>query len=112
MYRYGAMKVQLGYAERSHRWLDFVPLGVLGVSAAAAVALRRPWLALAIVPFSVAESAFVIAVKRPRPVIAALTVPSWLTKNVAWSAGVVAGFARLAAQPKVRRRLRATRLPA
>jgi cellulose synthase/poly-beta-1,6-N-acetylglucosamine synthase-like glycosyltransferase len=109
MYRYGAMKVQLGYAERSHRWLDFVPLGVIGISAAAAVGLRRPWLALALLPFSIAESVFVVALKRPRPEIAALTVPSWLTKNVAWSAGVVVGFARLAAQPDTRRRLRATR---
>jgi len=109
MYRYGAMKFQLGYAERSHRWLDFVPLGVIAMSLAAAVGFRRPWLALAIVPFSMAESAFVVAVKRPRPVIAALTVPSWLTKNVAWSAGVAAGTARLAADGNLRRRLRATR---
>ena len=34
MYRYGAMKFQLGYAERSHRWLDFVPLGVMALSSA------------------------------------------------------------------------------
>jgi cellulose synthase/poly-beta-1,6-N-acetylglucosamine synthase-like glycosyltransferase len=109
MYRYGAMKVQLGYAERSHRWLDFVPLGVMAVSSAAAIGFRRPWVALAIVPFSVAEAAFVVALKRPRPTIAALTVPSWLTKNVAWSAGVAAEAARLAAQPDTRRRLRASR---
>ncbi len=109
MYRYGAMKVHFGYAERSHRWLDFVPLGVMATSVAAAVGFRRPWLALAIVPFSVVEATYVVAVKRPRPVIAALTVPSWLTKNVAWSLGVVAGAARLAAEPHTRRRLRATR---
>jgi cellulose synthase/poly-beta-1,6-N-acetylglucosamine synthase-like glycosyltransferase len=109
MYRYGSMKVRLGYAERSHRWLDFVPLGVMAASSAAAVGLRRPWLALAILPFSVAEAGYVVAVKRPRPAIAALTVPSWLTKNLAWSAGVVAGAAGLAAQPDLRRRLRSTR---
>lgn len=109
MYRYGAMKTRLGYAERSHRWLDFVPLGVMALSAAAAIGLRRPWLALAIVPFSVAEAAFVVVVKRPRPAIAALTVPSWLTKNVAWSAGVAAEAGRLAAGPTMRGRLRATR---
>lgn len=109
MYRYGAMKVRLGYAERSHRWLDFVPLGVMAASATAAVGLRRPWLSLAIVPFSLAEAVYVVAVKRPRPVIAALTVPSWLVKNVAWSAGVTAEAASLAAKADKRRRLRATR---
>lgn len=109
MYRYGAMKFQLGYAERSHRWLDFVPLGVMAASSAAAIGFRRPWLTLAIVPFSMAEAAFVVTVKRPRPVIAALTVPSWLTKNVAWSAGVVAGALRLVAEPENRRRLRSSR---
>jgi glycosyltransferase involved in cell wall biosynthesis len=109
MYRYGAMKLQLGYAERSHRWLDFVPLAVIAVSSAAAIGFRRPWFALAVVPFSLAESAFVVAVKKPRPVIAALTVPSWLTKNVAWSAGVAAEAGRLASDADLRRRLRATR---
>jgi hypothetical protein len=109
MYRYGAMKFQLGYAERSHRWLDFVPLGVMALSSAAAIGFRRPWLALAIVPFSVAEAAFVVALKRPQPVIAALTVPSWLTKNAFWSAGMVAGALRLVANPEDRRRLRSSR---
>ncbi len=109
MYKYGAMKFHFAYAERSYRWLDFVPLGVMATSVAAAVSFRRPWLALAIVPFSVVEATYVVAVKRPRPVIAALTVPSWLTKNVAWSLGTVAGAAQLAAEPQTRRRLRATR---
>jgi len=64
------------------------------------------------VAFSAAEATYVVAAKRPRPVIAALTVPSWLTKNVAWSLGVVAGAAKLAVEPETRRRLRATRTAA
>jgi glycosyltransferase involved in cell wall biosynthesis len=109
MYRYGAMKVHFGYAERSHRWIDFVPLGVMAASVVAAFRWGRPSLALAIVPFSLAEAAYVVAAKKPRPLIAALTVPSWLTKNVAWSLGVVAGAAELAMHAETRRRLRAGR---
>jgi glycosyltransferase involved in cell wall biosynthesis len=111
MHRYGAMKVHFGYAERAYRWIDFVPLGVMVASVVAAVRFRRPSLALAIVPFSVAEAAYVVIAKRPRAVIAALTVPSWLTKNVAWSLGVLAGAAKLAVEPETRRRLRGTRTP-
>jgi len=85
---------------------------VMVASVAAAVRFRRPSLALAIVAFSAAEATYVVAAKRPRPVIAALTVPSWLTKNVAWSLGVVAGAAKLAVEPETRRRLRATRTAA
>ena len=111
MHRYGAMELPLRL-RRALPPLDRLrSLGRDGRLVVAAVRLRRPSLALAIVPFSVAEAIYVVVAKRPRPVIAALTVPSWLTKNVAWSLGVLAGAAKLAVEPETRRRLRATRTP-
>ncbi len=56
MYRYGAMKVHFVYADDFICGSTFVPLGAMATSVAAAVGFRRPWLALAIVPFSVVEA--------------------------------------------------------
>ena len=67
MYRYGAMKVHFGYAERSYRWIDFVPLGVMVASVAAAVRFRRSSLALAIVPFSLVEATYVVTGHQKAP---------------------------------------------
>jgi glycosyltransferase involved in cell wall biosynthesis len=109
MHRYGLMKLYFGYAEGTQRWLDFVPLGLIIASVAVAAAFGPWWVALSIVPFSLAEALFVIAYRRPRPAVAALTFPAWMTKNVAWTAGIAQGLVTLACQPHTRRRLRAKR---
>jgi hypothetical protein len=38
-----------------------------------------------------------------------LTFPAWMTKNLAWTAGIAQGLLSLAFQPDTRRRLRAKR---
>ncbi len=110
MHRYGFMKVYLGYRERSHRWIDFVPLTLMIVSFIAAVVVGPWWLILAIVPFSLLEAIVVVATHRCSPYVAMLTFPAWITKNVAWSVGVSHGILSLVTHPKRRRRLASTRL--
>jgi glycosyltransferase involved in cell wall biosynthesis len=109
MHRYGLMKLYFGYAEGMQRWLDFVPLALIIASIAVAVTVGPWWVAFSIVPFSLAEALFVIAYRRCRPSIALLTFPAWMTKNLAWTAGIAQGLLSLAFQPDTRRRLRAKR---
>ena len=110
MYRYGFMKLYLGYRERSHRWIDFVPLTLMIVSIIAAVVVGQWWLILAILPFSLLEAIVVVASNRCTPYVALLTFPAWITKNVSWSVGVGHGILSLVTHPKLRRRLASTRL--
>lgn len=109
MYRYGFMKLYFDYCDRSYRWIDFVPLVLIVVSVPAGALIGPWWIALAIIPFSLLEALFVVAYQRCRPAIALLTFPSWMTKNVAWSAGIAHGIVSLAAHAKTRRWLRAKR---
>jgi hypothetical protein len=110
MYRYGFMKLYLGYRERSHRWIDFVPLTLMIVSIIAAVVVGPWWLILAILPFSLLEAIVVVASNRCSPYVALLTFPAWITKNVSWSVGVGHGILSLVTHPTLRRRLASKRL--
>jgi glycosyltransferase involved in cell wall biosynthesis len=109
MHRYGLMKLYFGYAVGTHRWLDFVPLVLIIASIVAAVTVGPWWLVFSIVPFSLLEALFVVSYRRCRPSVAVLTFPAWMTKNLAWSAGVGHGIVNLAFQPRTRRRLRTKR---
>ena len=109
MHRYGLMKLYFGYAEGTQRWLDFVPLGLIIASIVVAATVGPWWIAFSIVPFSLAEALFVVAYRRCRPTVALLTFPAWLTKNLAWTAGITRGIFNLALQPETRRRLRSKR---
>jgi glycosyltransferase involved in cell wall biosynthesis len=109
MHRYGLMKLFFGYAEGMQRWLDFVPLGLIIVSVGVAVTVGPWWVAFSIVPFSLLESVFVVAYRRCQPSIALLTFPAWMTKNLAWTAGIGQGLVNLAFQPETRRKLRSKR---
>jgi glycosyltransferase involved in cell wall biosynthesis len=107
MYRYGHMKMYFSFYERSYRFIDFIPLLVMLLSVVAAATTAAPWwVVLSIVPFSLAESLFVVAYRRCRPSIAVFTFPAWLTKNVAWSVGVGHGLFVLTIDRKTRRHLR------
>ena len=109
MYRYGFMKLYFDYCEQSYRWIDFVPLVLILVSVAVGVVIGQWWIAFSIVPFSLLEAVFVVAYQRCRPTVALLTFPAWLTKNVAWSAGIAHGMFSLATHSTTRRWLRAKR---
>ena len=109
MYLYGFMKLYLGYRERSYRWIDFVPLALLIASVIAAAVLGSWWILFAILPFSFLEALVVVIAHRCRPVIAMLTFPAWVTKNMSWSVGVGHGILSLAVRPEIRRQLRSKR---
>lgn len=110
MYRYGFMKAYFDYCSRTYRWIDFVPLALIVVSVLVGAITGQWWIALAIVPFSLLEALFVVAYRRCRPIVALLTFPAWMTKNIAWSVGISHGIASLIFQPGTRRRLRQKRL--
>jgi hypothetical protein len=109
MYQYGFMKLYFDYCEGSYRWIDFVPLALMTVSVLVGLSVGPWWITLAIVPFSLLEALFVIVYQRCRLSVAPLTFPAWITKNVAWSAGIAHGAVSLALQPQKRRWLRTKR---
>ena len=110
MYRYGFMKMYFSYCAKSYRWIDFAPLSLMIVSLIAGAVIGPWWISLAIIPFSLCESLFVVASVRCSVSIAVLTVPAWIVKNIAWSFGVGLGALSLAIKPDVRFRLRSKRL--
>jgi len=109
MYRYGFMKQHFAFTSRSYRWVDFVPLALMLSSIGAAIAFRAWWPLLLILPFSLLESIFVIAHERCPILIAALTFPAWLVKNIFWSSGVLWGLISLAVDHRTRQLLRSKR---
>lgn len=105
MYRYGSWRMWYGVRARDFRVIDFVPLVVIGGSALAAAVFKRPVWLLGIVAFSFAESVFVVCYQRLSGAVGVLVFPAWLTKNVAWSIGVLRAFAILAMNGKFRREI-------
>ncbi len=106
MYRYGSAKLEVGYRFKSYRWLDFVPLGLVAGSVVVAATTGPWWIAFSILPFSLLEAIFTVVYGK-RPGLIALSFPAWLTKNVAWSAGIVSAAAKIVGSPRERVRLQA-----
>lgn len=109
MYAYGRMKHLFAFAFGSYRLVDYGPLGLLVVGAGAAAITQR-WLAiLLLLAFCLLESTVVVALWRPSPVVAVLTVPAWLVKNLAWTCGIVRGGLQLLGDRQLRSALRVKR---
>jgi cellulose synthase/poly-beta-1,6-N-acetylglucosamine synthase-like glycosyltransferase len=107
MYRYGFVKAWVSVAARSFRWLDYVPLALLLGGVGASLALLTWWPLLLNIPFALAEAIFVVCYQRCPPLVAALTFPAWLVKNLSWSAGIGCGLVALAVDANARRIVRA-----
>ena len=105
MYRYGFMKLYFSFCARSYRSIDFLPLFLIGLSILAGVTIGPWWIVFAILPFSLIEALVVVTYHRCRPLVAILTFPAWVTKNIAWSLGVGHGIFSLAINPEARRSL-------
>jgi glycosyltransferase involved in cell wall biosynthesis len=110
MYRYGRMKQLFSLSFRLHRPIDHAPTLVTALGLVSALATRHWWLVLAVVPFSALEAAFVVIYRRCRPHLFLLSWAAWMTKNVAWSAGMVRGLVDVGVHPPSRNLVRQKRL--
>jgi len=106
MYRYGCWRIYYGARAHDFRLIDFAPLSLILASALLAAFYRKPIFLIAIVLFSLVESSFVILYRRPARNVAYLLFPAWLTKNVAWSFGVVRAMYTLVTNHEMRSILR------
>ena len=89
MHRYGYWKVRYALRTGRHRPVDYVPSAV-----AVASVLAAPWqplTLLALPALGLAETAVVLAWRRPPPRLAARILAGWTAKNVGWGAGVLVG---------------------
>ncbi|HET9516742.1 MAG TPA: glycosyltransferase [Actinoplanes sp.] len=88
MYRYGMWRVRYATRTGKVRAVDYVPTTV---TAAAVVlgALVSPWLLLLVPGMSLAETAFVVAYRRPAIRLWPLMLIGWLVKNAGWGMGVL-----------------------
>jgi glycosyltransferase involved in cell wall biosynthesis len=109
MYAYGRMKHRFAFAFGSYRPVDYGPLGLFVVGAGAAAVTHRWWAILLLLAFCLLESFVVVVLRRPSPVVAALTLPAWLVKNLAWSCGIVRGGLDLLGDRGLRSQLRVKR---
>jgi len=92
MFRYGQWKFYYGYKLKDYRFIDFIPLSIIILSMILSILLKSLLPLLSIFLFSFAESVFVILSKHPSFIISILTFPAWLTKNIAWSLGLICGI--------------------
>lgn len=111
MYDYGSWRMYYGVRTNDFRLIDFIPLSVILASMMGAVLLKQPLLLLGIVAFSLVESVVVVLYRRLPLSIAVLVPPAWLTKNVAWSLGVVRAGLTLSLDKRFRGELRDSARP-
>jgi glycosyltransferase involved in cell wall biosynthesis len=87
MYSYGLWKVRYTVHTGEFRLVDYSATAAMLLTVA--LGFVSPWLLLAYPAFCAAETAVVVALRRPRPVLVPLMFAGWLVKNTGWGAGVL-----------------------
>ncbi len=87
MYKYGIWKIFYGYRFKSYRLIDFVPIIVATVSIP--LSFWHPLFLITFPLFCIAETAFIILIRRPPINLFGMILLAWIIKNTAWSVGVL-----------------------